>query len=345
MNSIDPTYLNTQQRKKEHLDLCLSEDVESEFRASWDQIKLPHQALPEIDFKDVSLECEFLSRKLQAPFLISSMTGGFTEGNEVNIRLARLADKYGIAMGVGSQRVALENRSATDFAPLRKVAPRATLFANIGLVQMNYGVDSDDAQWLVDSLEAQGLILHLNALQEAIQPEGNKNFSSLLKHITQLKKNISVPLILKETGCGLDLQSCRRALEAGIEIFDIAGLGGTHWGYIEGLRSSARLELGTLFRNWGTSTPELLKAIRTWIVENKLDAQVRVIASGGIRNGLDAARSINLGADLVGMALPFLKKAHESEAALESFFELQCEALKVALFCSGSLNLRSLRGK
>lgn len=317
--------------------MCRTRDVASKKLAGWDDIDLPHRAAPEVDFADVTIATEFLGQKLKSPFLISSMTGGSSEGEEINRTLAGFAQARGLAMGVGSQRVALENRDAKLF-DLRKTAPRAVLYANIGLVQFNYGVTTDDAAWLVDSLEAQALILHLNPLQEAIQGEGDRNFSNLLQHIGALKKRLRVPVIVKETGCGLDVETSRRALDAGADALDLAGLGGTHWGFIEGLRDPRRQALGEIFRDWGIPSLQTLLDTR-----EDLGPDPRLIASGGVRNGLDAAKALYLGANLVGMALPFLKAAKKGPEGLNDFLDVQEEALKIALFCCGHTNLEGFR--
>lgn len=329
----------TQHRKNDHLRICTTENVNSSMTAGFENVHIPHCALPEINFDDISLQCKFLGQTLSYPLLISSMTGGSDEGEAINQKLAQFAQKYNLAMGVGSQRVLLENRSADCFA-LRRVAPKAVLLANIGAVQLNYGVSYSDCTWLVEKLQAQGLILHLNALQEAIQPEGNRNFEGLLKKISELKKQMpSTPLILKETGCGLDYKSAVRALEAGVDILDVAGLGGTHWGFIEGLRSSEQKTLGTTFRNWGNPTAALLADLR-----KKLPHSTYLIASGGIRTGLEAAKAFYLGADLVGMALPFLISAQSKfDQSLDRTLETFAKELKVALFCSGSKNIEELK--
>jgi isopentenyl-diphosphate delta-isomerase len=316
-------------RKQAHLDLCRTQDVSSLSKAGWENFRLPHRALPELDFAQVTTECQFLGHSFATPFLISSMTGGSPEGERINQMLAEFAEARRIPMGVGSQRVALENRAAGLFR-LRQVAPRATLFANIGVVQLNYGVTVDDCRWLVDQLEAQALILHANPLQEAIQTEGDRNFAQLWSRVRELKRKLPVPLILKETGCGLDGETCARAAEAGIDALDVAGLGGTHWGFIEGLRDPKRRALGEIFRDWGIPTAEALIEAR-----EAAGPELPIIASGGVRDALDAAKAAYLGADLVGMALPFLKKAAEGPQALHEFLDLQTEALRIALFCSG----------
>jgi isopentenyl-diphosphate delta-isomerase len=326
-------------RKNDHLELCSHQNVSSLNTAGWEDILLPHCALPELDMNEVSLESKFLGFKFKAPFLISSMTGGTAAGEKLNLRLAEFAENFGLAMGVGSQRIQAESRNKKIFQ-IRKKAPNAIIWANIGAVQLNYKVGIDDCRWLVDQIQAQALILHCNPLQEAIQSEGDRNFKGLFKKIEELKKHLSVPLILKETGCGLDVNSSKRALSCGIDALDIAGLGGTHWGFIEGLRDKSRLHLGQEFRNWGIPSAKALIDLRS-----ALGPQVPLIASGGLRNGLDAAKALYLGADLCGMAQPFLKAAQKSEKALEKLL-LECsEALRIALFCTGSSSPLELKTK
>ena len=335
----------TLSRKDEHLDLCSQKNVSSNGTAGWEHITLPHSALPNLDFNEINLETYFLNQKFSAPFLISSMTGGSPRGEKINQTLALFAQEMTIPMGVGSQRIFIEDRSLSskEIFDLRKIAPSAVLYANIGAVQLNYGVSVKDCLHLVEKLQAQALILHLNPLQEAIQKEGNRNFKNLWPKISELCKQSSVPVILKETGCGLDAQTCLRAQETGIKAIDIAGFGGTHWGYIEGLRHTEREVLGEQFRSWGIPTSEALVEARTI-----LEKSFPIIASGGIRNGLEAAKAIYLGADLTGLALPFLKAFDENseteqiEKLKKTYFEL-CEALKVSLFCTNSVNTAKLK--
>ncbi|MEZ4815873.1 MAG: type 2 isopentenyl-diphosphate Delta-isomerase [Bdellovibrionota bacterium] len=267
--------MSTTKRKDEHLDLCIQKNVQSAGSAGWDDIALPHHALPDIDFSEIDLRTEFLGRTFSAPLLISSMTGGSEKGERINEVLAIFASENNIPMGVGSQRVALENKDTPLFS-LRKIAPKATLYANIGAVQLNYGVGIDECRYLVETLQAQALILHLNPLQEAIQKEGDRNFKGLWTKIEGLCKQIQVPVILKETGCGLDVQSCLKAKESGVAAVDVAGFGGTHWGYIEGLRNTEREELGNAFRNWGIPTVKSLHQAR-----QALGPNYPIIASGG----------------------------------------------------------------
>lgn len=337
----------TLSRKDEHLDLCSQKNVNSKGSAGWEQVTLPHSALPDLDFDEIDLTTTFLEQSFSAPFLISSMTGGSPRGERINQALALFAEEMKIPMGVGSQRIFLEDKSLSsqEVFNLRKGAPRAILYANIGAVQLNYGVSVKDCLYLVEKLQAQALILHLNPLQEAIQKEGNRNFKNLWPKISELCKQSSAPVILKETGCGLDGQTCLLAQEVGVKAIDIAGFGGTHWGYIEGLRHTDRAKLGEEFRSWGIPTAEALIEARTILKKS-----FPIIASGGIRNGLDAAKALYLGADLTGLALPFLKAFDEKseteqlEKLKKTYFEL-CEALKVSLFCTNSANIAKLKDK
>jgi isopentenyl-diphosphate delta-isomerase len=337
----------TLSRKDEHLDLCSKKNVNSNGSAGWEQIALPHSALPNLNFDEITLESSFLGETFSAPFMISSMTGGSSRGEKINRLLALFAQEMKIPMGVGSQRVFLEDKknSSEEVFNLRKTAPRAVLYANIGAVQLNYGVSTKDCLYLVEKLQAQALILHLNPLQEAIQKEGNRNFKNLWPKISELCKQSDVPLILKETGCGLDAHTCLRAQEAGIKAIDIAGFGGTHWGYIEGLRHKDRAKLGEDFRSWGIPTTEALIEARSI-----LNKSFPIIASGGIRSGLEAAKALFLGADITGLALPFLKafdepsEAEQVEKLKKTYFEL-CEALKISLFCTNSANIVKLKEK
>lgn len=331
--------MSTTTRKDEHLDICIKKDVSSQGSAGWDNVELPHCALPDIDFSEIDLQSEFLGQTFSAPLLISSMTGGSEKGERINEELSIFASEMRIPMGVGSQRVALEEKDKKLFS-LRKIAPKAVLYANIGAVQLNYGVSTDDCRFLVDSLEAQALILHLNPLQEAIQKEGDRNFKGLWNKIEALSSSLSVPVILKETGCGLDVETCLKAKNSGIAAVDIAGFGGTHWGYIEGLRNTSRVKLGETFRSWGIPTVEAL-----FLAREALGPEFPIIASGGIRNGLEIAKSLYLGANLSGMALPFLKAAEEGTEALKALYDETCEAIRIALFCtncSTPLEIKSL---
>ena len=322
-------------RKDEHLDICREEDVSASQGPGWDSVVLPHCALPDLDFDEIDLSTNFLGEKYSAPILISSMTGGSADGEFINARLAEFAQQKNIPMGVGSQRIAFEDSKA-DLFNFKKVAPKAKLFANLGAVQFNYGITVENCLSLIDGMEPRAFILHLNPLQEAIQKEGDRNFKGLWLKVAELCKRSPIPIIVKETGCGLDTETCRKAVEAGVSALDIAGMGGTHWGFIEGLRNSDREFLGSTFRNWGITSVESLRNVRAAVPKD-----FPIIASGGIRTGLDITRAFYLKANFTGLALPFLK-AVRSDAALEKLYFELTEACRVALFCTNSGNFAAL---
>lgn len=319
-------------RKRDHLNLCLDKNVSSNSPAGWDDIHIPHRALPEVAFESVSLNYSFLDQNYSAPFLISSMSGGVNKANELNIVLAKAATKFNIPMGVGSQRIASEENN-TSFSQLRAACPQTSFFANIGAVQLNYGFSLDDAKKIIHDIEAKALILHCNPLQEVIQSKGDTNFKGLLDKISKLKKSLPVPLIVKETGCGIDVLTAKRLVECGVDALDIAGMGGTHWGYVEGLRNDN--SLGEMFRNWGETSASLLLKLR-----EELPLNFPLIASGGIRHGLDGAKALFAGANLFAMAKPILVAANQGPASLEEFIHLHLTAVKIALFCNGCTILR-----
>ncbi|MBE9033218.1 type 2 isopentenyl-diphosphate Delta-isomerase [filamentous cyanobacterium LEGE 11480] len=330
----------TQSRKADHLRVCLEDDVQChQVSSGFERYRLTHCCLPEIDYQAVDLNTEFLGKALQAPLLISSMTGGTEQARILNYRLAAIAQEYRLAMGVGSQRVAIENPNVADSFTLRKIAPDALLFANIGAVQLNYTYGLAECQKAVDMLEADALILHLNALQEAVQTRGDKNFQGLLAKIQQLCEQLPVPVIAKEVGNGISGPMAQRLIEVGVKAIDVAGAGGTSWAKVEAGRAQdpKQRRLGQTFADWGIPTADCLTQVRS------SSTSIPLIASGGLRNGLDAAKAIALGADLVGLALPFLQAANESEAALHTLMEILSAELRTALFCSGCDDLMALR--
>jgi isopentenyl-diphosphate delta-isomerase len=330
----------TSTRKSDHLNICLNQDVESQTTAGWENVYLPHSALPDIDFENIDLSASFLNFQFDYPFLISSMTGGTSDSDKINATLAQFAQAKNIPMGLGSQRYLVERKKSGRFSSLdiRKFAPKAHLWANIGAIQLNYGVEVDDCLWLVEELQAQVLILHLNPLQEAIQMEGDRNFKGLWAKIEKVKKAVKVPVILKETGCGIDQKTAKRAIDIGIDALDIAGLGGTHWGLIEGLRHQKREELGHVFRNWGIPSAIALRAVL-----EVAPSSYPVIASGGIRTGLDCAKALGMGASLCGLALPFLKAVSAGPEATEQTFKILEESLAIACFTSGASTIKELK--
>ena len=322
-------------RKAEHIRLALDEGMQLEHRY-FDDLSFEHAALPEMDLADVDLSTEFLDRRLSHPFLISSMTGGTEEAGRINRNLAEAAERCGVALGLGSQRKALEDPNQVGTFRVREQAPSIPLLANLGAVQLNYGFGLEECRAAVDMIDADALIFHLNPLQEAIQPEGQTNFTGLLDAMGDVGRRLPVPLIAKEIGCGISGRAARALVERGIRIVDTAGLGGTSWARIEASRAND-VEVGDRFAGWGIPTPRAIREVAA--VEG-----VTVIGSGGIRSGLDAAKAIALGADLVGMAYPFLQPATESATAVVEKIERVARELRIAMFCAGARDLEALRG-
>ena len=336
----------TQNRKADHLRICLEEDIECRQNTNGlEKYHFQHCCLPEIDLGDVDLTTTFLGKKLGAPLLVSSMTGGTELAKLVNDRLAEVAETYQLAMGVGSGRVILENPEVIPSFAVRAIAPTIPLFANIGAVQLNYGYGVDQCRKLVDILEADALILHINPLQECIQPRGDTNFRGLLEKISQLAAKLPVPIIAKEVGNGISGVMAVKLIEAGIAAIDVAGAGGTSWAKVEGERAENPLQarLGETFRDWGIPTAECVVQIRTLFPCNTQNTAIPIIASGGLRNGLEVAKAIALGADLAGLALPFLKVATESTQATQDLVEVLLAELRTTLFCTGNANLAQLQ--
>ncbi|MFK8181795.1 MAG: type 2 isopentenyl-diphosphate Delta-isomerase [Phormidesmis sp.] len=330
----------TQARKADHIRVCLEEDVQSHrITNGLERYRFTHACLPELNLDDVDISSTFLGKAIATPLLISSMTGGTEQAQLINERLAKTAQRFGLAMGVGSQRVAVENPDLTATFSIRKHAPDALLFANLGAVQLNYDYGVSQCQKAVDALEADALILHLNPLQEAVQTEGDVNFKGLFAKIEQLVKRLPVPVIAKEVGNGISAVMARRLLNIGVAALDVAGAGGTSWARVESERAkdAKQRRLGNTFADWGIPTAECISQIRD------MSRSVPLIASGGLRNGLDAAKSLALGADLAGLALPFLQAADQSEEALAELSEALIAEIVTVLFCTGCEDLDALR--
>ncbi len=321
-------------RKAEHIDLALEARMQLEGNF-FEALYFEHRALPEIDYGDIDLRTEFLGRSLAAPLLISCMTGGTEEATRINRNLAIAAEETKIAIGVGSQRKAIEDPSLAASFEVRELAPSVPLLANLGAVQLNYGFGLEECRRAVEMIDADALVFHLNPLQEAIQPEGQCNFSDLIPKMGEVAAKLEVPVVAKEIGCGIDGETARRLVEVGIEIVDTAGLGGTSWARIEARRARDP-EIGELFANWGIPTPESIRQLA-------VIPGLTVIGSGGVRNGIDAAKAMALGADLVGMAQPFLAAAYESpERAIEKARRTVRE-VEIAMFCVGAKTPADLR--
>ena len=323
-------------RKAEHVEIVAKDASMDRRKFYFDEIQLTHRALPEINLKDVDPSIHFLGKQLRFPFLISSMTGG--SGEEIrliNHNLARAAEAEGVAMGVGSQRVMFSDAEARASFALCGAAPHALLLANLGAVQLNEGMTIAQVRDAIDVLKADALILHLNPLQEAVQPEGDTDFSNLRKKIGELVQALDTPVIVKEVGAGMSKADAELLIDAGVMMIDVAGTGGTSWSRIEAARSGDP-SLGECFQDWGIPTPDALRAL------SGLDATL--IASGGIRTGIDMAKAMILGASMCGMARPLLTPAMESIDAVRAVIQRVRKEFVTAMFLLGCRNIEQLRG-
>lgn len=328
-----------QLRKAEHLSICASRQVEPEASsAGFEEYRFVHEALPEIDFESVDTRCRLFGREMRAPFIISPMTGGIPEAGSVNRRLAEAAQAFGIAMGVGSQRVAILDHSAAESFRVRDVAPDIFLFANVGAIQLNNGFSVDECRAAVDMIEADALGLHLNPLQEVVQSGGNTNFAGLIRKIEEVCAKLDVPVVVKEVGQGISERTARMLCEAGVAGIDTAGAGGTSWALVESFRErNGRSGLGAAFADWGIPTAESI------VMARRGAPDVVLIGSGGVRSGIDAAKAVALGADFVGFGLPILREAVNGADAVVRLLDRYLDELRVAMFCIGAASLDELK--
>jgi len=325
---------NSHNRKLEHIKIVTDENTEP-FPSSFDTYRLPYKALPEVDIEKIDTSTMFFGKKLSFPFVISSMTGGPEKGETINRNLAEAAEKVKVALGLGSMRVIIRKPEAKKTFDVRKYCPSVPLFANMGLVQLNYGYGADEINHLIDAIDADGIFLHVNPLQEAVQPEGNTNFEGLLSKLEKVLKKINKPVIVKEVGTGIDGDTARKLFDAGVSWIDVSGTGGTSWAWVEGYRRND--DLGELFKNEGIPTAEALLAAR------KI-AGLNLIAGGGIRNGIHIAKAIALGAKMATAAKPLLGPSLESSEACYKVIKKMEKELRIAMFASGSKDLKSLSG-
>ncbi|MHB1293607.1 MAG: type 2 isopentenyl-diphosphate Delta-isomerase [Anaerolineae bacterium] len=325
-------------RKREHLDICLNRDVGSLATTGLERYRLIHQPLPEMALQSVDTSTQFMGHALAAPLLISAMTGGTSLSRDVNLRLASAAQQLQIGMGLGSMRAAIEEPEQMSTYRVREVAPDILLLANLGAVQLNLGYGADACARIVEGVDADALVLHLNPLQEALQPEGDTDFSRLVDKIAQICQVLPVPVIIKEVGWGLTAQAAEVLREAGVAALDVAGAGGTSWSRVEEHRSltAADAQVARAFADWGNPTAEALLDVRAACPE------LPIIASGGIRNGVEVALCLALGADLVGLAMPLLRPALDSSASVLEAIEIVLRQLRIALFCTGAATVGAL---
>ncbi len=327
------------QRKADHIQINLEKDVRSGLTTGLEHYRFVHEALPEINLEDVDTSLTVFGKPLAAPMLISSMTGGTAEAAIINRRLAEAAQQMRVAMGVGSQRTALEHEEHVESFQVRKFAPDILLFANLGAVQLNYGYGLEQCQRAVDMIEADALYLHLNPLQEAVQEGGDTDFSGLAAKIAEVCKKLPVPVIAKEVGWGISERSANLLKECGVAAIDVAGAGGTSWSQVEMHRAATQFgrELAATFVGWGIPTADSIQMVR------QAAPDMMVFASGGLKDGLDIAKCIALGATLGGMAGNFLRAAAESgEQALE-MMQLTQKQIQVAMFAAGLRDLQALK--
>ena len=336
------TKLEIVKRKSEHVEISLKYNVRGTLSALFEDVFLIHNAIPELDYDDIDTSINFLGYKFNAPIFITGMTGGYVEAKRINSIIARVVEEMGLGMGVGSQRAGLRNPELIEtYRIARKKAPTIFLVGNIGATQVIRG-SYKDIEMLIDMIDADALAVHLNALQECIQPEGEPFFKGFLTKMKKIKEKIDKPIIIKETGCGFSRENILNIVDIGIDAIDIGGAGGTSFAIIESIRAEKcknflRRDLGKLFSNWGIPTAASILEVRSV-------SSIPLIASGGIRNGLTIAKALILGADLVGIGLPVLRAIeNKGEEGLKYMLTRMIEELKTTMFLLGVRSVNELK--
>lgn len=327
-------------RKADHIRINLEENVQfAHLTTGFERYRLVHQALPELDLRTVDTAVNLLGKRLKAPLLVSSMTGGTAAAAAINRNLAQAAQTRGVAMGLGSQRAGLEQAETAHTFRVRDVAPDILLFANLGAVQLNRGYGLDKCRRAVDMIRADALILHVNPLQEVLQPDGDWDWRGLLGKIGAVCRDLGAPVVVKEVGWGISEKVARQLAEAGVAAIDIAGAGGTSWSAVESFRAPTETlrQLCLAFDDWGIPTAETLQMARRGA------PRVPLIASGGMRTGIETAKALALGASAVGIAAPFLKAATTSADAVVAAVDQLVAELRIAMFCSGAGDVAALQ--
>jgi isopentenyl-diphosphate Delta-isomerase len=330
----------TETRKADHIRINLDENVQfPHLTTGLEKYRFLHQAVPEINFNEVDTAVDLFGKTLSSPIIISSMTGGTEIAYRINQHLAEAAQMHHVAMGLGSQRAGIEKPELAYSYQVRNVAPDILLFANVGAVQLNYKYGASQCQQAVDMIQADALILHFNVLQEAVQPEGDTNFAGLLSKVESVCKSVPVPVIAKEVGWGFSEQNVRALANAGVSAIDVAGSGGTSWSEVEYHRAptSFHAQVARSFADWGIPTADAIQYAAN------AAPHLKVIASGGLRDGIDIAKSIALGAIAGGLAGPFLKAADHSAEAVDELIRILSNQLRIAMLCSGARNIVELQ--
>ena len=327
----------TEKRKADHIRICLEQKAQARrVTPGFEDVQFIHRALPELDREKIDFSASFLGEKLSAPLIVGAMTGGTSEATKINASIAQAVEKFHLGMGVGSQRAAIENKKLeSTYAITRKKAPTAFLIANIGGVQLAHGYGLKEARKAVEMIEADALAIHLNPLQEAIQPEGQTNFKEVLSKISEIAGEIDVPVIVKETGCGISAEDSKALESAGVKAIDVGGLGGTSFAAVEYYRSANGKKMDKAFWDWGIPTAVSL-------VEVTETVKVPVIASGGVRSGLDIAKSLVLNASLTSVSQPVLEAAVEGVKETQEMLSCLIDELRNAMFLVGAENPEGL---
>ncbi len=335
-----PSERSSASDKKDHMRICLEENVESSLTNGFEKYYLINNPLPELDFRDVNTACAFLGKNISAPFIISPITGGYEHSAKINKNLAKAAQELGIVMSVGSQRLGLEDASLAPTYQVRDVAPDIPLLANLGAIYLNYEYGIQECESAVDMIGADALCLYLNPMQKIFQGGENANFRGLIKKIAHICRHLSVPVIVKEVGFGLSVNAAIMLEEAGVSLLDIAGAGGTTWTKIARfLKNDPADALPECFDSWGTPTADALVAIDHAVKKTP------IIASGGIRSGIEIAKALALGASFTGMALPLVAPAMESVAAVKKKIERIITEFKMAMFSCGTVSIDQLKSE
>lgn len=325
--------MSIKQRKLQHIKIVLEKDTEP-YPSSFDKYVLPHKALPEIDLEEIKTSVKFFDKQISFPFMIASMTGGEEFGKTINTNLAISAEKNKIPLALGSMRVILKKQETLESFSVRHLCPSIPLFANMGLVQLNYGYGAKEINKLIDMIEVDGIFLHINHLQEAVQPEGDTNFKGLIDKLSKILPKVKKPVLIKEVGNGIDRQTATRLSEIGIKWIDVAGGGGTSWPWVEGYRRDD--DLGDIFKTESIPTDKCL-------IDCRDIKDLKLIACGGIRNGKQIALSLMLGADMAACAKPLLKPALESPEACTTLIEKYMREFRISMFTVGAKSIEDLK--